>query len=81
MTSLCKFPHPLYPADDFMSYEYEIRQEERMDNVECSFPKRQNVRVLNVGCGNSELGASLLKKGFNNIVNVDYSSVLIEKSE
>jgi len=83
VTSLRTFPLPLYPADNYGPVLNESHREElRVGDVQFSFPlKRKDVRVLNLGCGNSELGANLLKKGYNNIVNVDNSYVLIKKSE
>ena len=85
VTSLSTFPLPLYeyPAVEYGSMLNENhRNERRMNDIKCSFPKQRNqVRILHVGCGNSEVGAHLLKKGYNNIVNVDNSVVLINKSE
>lgn len=43
------------------------------------FPMLQRARVLNVGCGNSELGANMLHNGFANVVNVDWSEVVIRE--
>jgi len=45
------------------------------------FPSKERCRVLNVGCGNSHLGEQMLQSGFTEIVNVDYSEVVINKSE
>ncbi len=83
VTSLPTFPIPLYPTDGIddegiMTIK-EIYHEESRGNV--NFPQRKDMKILNVGCGNSLLGEGLLKKKFNNIVNVDYSPVLIKKSE
>jgi len=36
-------------------------------------------KVLNVGCGNSDLSADMYDDGFQNIVNVDFSEVVIEE--
>lgn len=36
-------------------------------------------RILLVGCGNSSLSQNLYDSGFENLVNLDYSSVVIEK--
>ena len=85
VTSLSAFPSPLNSS---VSFEYsgmeEVHQNERrigMGGVS-SFPKRKkDIRILHVGCGNSEVGAQLLKKGYNKIVNVDYSKVVVTKSK
>lgn len=83
VTSLSHFPLPLYPADDCGSVLDDNHRERRMDDdVKCSFPQqKKDVRILHLGCGNSEVGVALLKKGYNNIVNLDTSSVLIKKSK
>ncbi len=83
VTSLSTFPSPLYPAEDYSSMLNENDRNERHRNdVKGSFPKqRKDVRILHLGCGNSEVGAHLLRRGYNNIVNVDNSVVLIEKSK
>lgn len=36
-------------------------------------------RILHIGCGNSRLSFNLRDAGFENITNVDFSSVIIEK--
>ena len=36
------------------------------------------VKILHLGCGNSSLGPDLYKRGFKNIVNMDYSPIVIE---
>jgi hypothetical protein len=82
VTTLPTFPIPLYPTDgidDEGIMTIKEIYEERRGNV--NFPQRKDMKILNVGCGNSLLGEGLLKKKFNNIVNVDYSPVLINKSE
>lgn len=45
------------------------------------FPSREKARILNVGCGTSSLSSDLVYHGWMNIVNVDYSKVVIGKSE
>jgi hypothetical protein len=40
---------------------------------------RPEHRILIVGCGNSHFSASLYDDGFHNIVNIDFSGVVIEK--
>ncbi|KAL7543286.1 hypothetical protein ACHAXR_012604 [Thalassiosira sp. AJA248-18] len=60
----------------------EARQHESPTNGRViTFPSKESCRVLHVGCGNSQLGEKLLKHGFTNIVNVDYSEVLIKKMQ
>ncbi|XP_022709153.1 endothelin-converting enzyme 2-like isoform X5 [Varroa jacobsoni] len=39
----------------------------------------KNDRVLILGCGNSSLGAEMFSDGFQNIINIDFSEVVIEK--
>jgi hypothetical protein len=42
-------------------------------------PYSQNARILIVGCGNSAFSADLYDAGYHNIVNVDYSGVVISR--
>ncbi|KAL3761850.1 hypothetical protein ACHAWU_009015 [Discostella pseudostelligera] len=42
------------------------------------FPSSDTCRVLHIGCGNSQLGEYMLQSGFTDIVNVDYSEVVIK---
>ena len=42
---------------------------------------RQSLRILIVGCGNSELSFQLLNDGFTHIHSVDYSPIVIEKMQ
>jgi len=42
-------------------------------------PSCTALRVLIVGCGNSELSASMYHAGFHNLLSVDYSEVVINK--
>lgn len=39
------------------------------------------IKILIVGCGNSDLSASLYDIGYTNITNIDYSEVVIEKMQ
>ncbi|XP_030832553.1 EEF1A lysine methyltransferase 4-like [Strongylocentrotus purpuratus] len=39
----------------------------------------RNERILMLGCGNSKLSLEMYEDGYHNIVNVDFSSVCIEK--
>ena len=39
----------------------------------------QDFEILIPGCGNSSLGADLFNEGFENITNVDISSVVISQ--
>ena len=59
----------------------ESGEEDTRQHQERDFPSRGRCRVLNVGCGNSQLGEQMLMDGFMDIVNVDYSEVVIGKSE
>jgi len=36
------------------------------------------LKILHLGCGNSSLGPDLYRRGFKNIINIDYSVVVIE---
>lgn len=54
------------------SFEYELS---------APFPSRKLAKVLNVGCGNSVLSADMMYNGWMNVVNLDYSKNLIEKSK
>ena len=38
-----------------------------------------NSKVLNVGAGNSTLSMEMYKEGYENIINIDYSSIVIKK--
>ena len=45
-----------------------------------SFPKKEDCRILIVGCGNSALGEDMLIDGWTGgITNIDYSTVVIEQ--
>ncbi|WFD48863.1 hypothetical protein GLX27_003534 [Malassezia furfur] len=51
-----------------------------VDIVHELIPDRTS-RILMLGCGNSTLSADMYKDGYTNIVNLDYSKVLIEKMQ
>lgn len=55
----------------------------KQHNVEpFKFPDRDQARVLILGCGNSSFGADMLRDGWTGpIVNVDFSSTVIEQME
>uniref|UniRef100_A0A0N5BX12 Methyltransf_11 domain-containing protein n=1 Tax=Strongyloides papillosus TaxID=174720 RepID=A0A0N5BX12_STREA len=38
-----------------------------------------NDKILHIGCGNSQLSQRLYDKGFKNITNLDFSSVVVER--
>ena len=40
---------------------------------------RQTDRILVIGCGNSDLSAELYQSGFQNIVNIDFSQLVIDE--
>ncbi|KMZ82654.1 hypothetical protein PVIIG_02440 [Plasmodium vivax India VII] len=42
-------------------------------------PVSKNCLLINLGCGNSHLSHELFQDGFRNIVNIDYSDVVIKK--
>lgn len=48
----------------------------------CSFPTRDGCRVLILGCGNSKFGEDMQRDGWSGpIVNVDFSSVVIDQMQ
>lgn len=62
-----------YPSISSDVFDGEIRS---MD-----YPSKETCRVLNVGCGNSQLSEFMVQDGWFDIVNIDYSEVVINKSE
>ena len=40
---------------------------------------KKNERILMLGCGNSSLSEEMYYDGYTNIVNIDYSPIIIEK--
>ena len=61
--------------------EQEHHDESSINSRFVAFPLKEKCRVLHVGCGNSQLGEYMLHDGFRDIVNVDYSEVVINKSK
>ena len=61
--------------------EQEQHDESSINSRFVAFPLKEKCRVLHVGCGNSQLGEYMLHDGFRDIVNVDYSEVVINKSK
>jgi len=72
-------------------WESRYKQEESYDWFASRYPviidllltKMQNLdptsaKILHLGCGNSCLGVDLYQRGFRNIVNIDYSPIVIE---
>lgn len=41
--------------------------------------QKESVEILIVGCGNSDLGARLYNEGWINIINLDFSDIVIER--
>ncbi|KAI0258932.1 S-adenosyl-L-methionine-dependent methyltransferase [Gloeopeniophorella convolvens] len=39
----------------------------------------KNARILMLGCGNSTLSEDMYDDGYNNIINIDYSAVVVER--
>ena len=68
---------PSCVIDEHAEFEYCDSREK----IKVDFPSKEKARVLNVGCGTSSLSADMLYHGWADIVNVDYSEVVIEKSE
>ena len=63
------------------SYEwFNSRYEEILKGFESKMKDSDpsKLKILHLGCGNSSLGPDLYKRGFKNIVNLDYSSIVIE---
>ena len=42
---------------------------------------KKNMKILILGCGNADFGPDLYDDGFENIVNVDYSEVVINQMQ
>jgi len=43
------------------------------------FPENDRCKVLILGCGNSSFGQKMLQDGWGSVVNIDFSSVVIEQ--
>jgi hypothetical protein len=43
------------------------------------FPKKRNIHILELGCGNSSMAIDLHNLGYKNISSIDFSSVIINK--
>lgn len=41
--------------------------------------QKENARILMLGCGNSSFSYDLYQKGYRNIVNIDFSDIVIEE--
>ncbi|KAG7098811.1 hypothetical protein E1B28_000716 [Marasmius oreades] len=50
------------------------------DIIQDLIPDRSS-KILMLGCGNSKLSEEMYDDGFRNIVNIDYSAVLIEQMQ
>ncbi|CDW72686.1 UNKNOWN [Stylonychia lemnae] len=53
--------------------------QKRQDYSETDLTWRENLRILNLGCGNSILPEEMYDKGYKNIYNIDISHVVIEQ--
>lgn len=42
---------------------------------------KKDMKILILGCGNADFGPDLYDDGFENIVNVDYSEVVIKQMQ
>ncbi|EFC35528.1 predicted protein [Naegleria gruberi] len=49
------------------------------DNNNTINEKKKELKILIIGCGNSTLGQDMYMDGYTNIINMDYSSKVIEK--
>jgi len=75
----------LYGSVDYWNERY--REEDEFDwfkdytqirDLIAELIPNKDARILMLGCGNSSLSESMYNDGFQNIMNIDYSSVVIE---
>lgn len=66
-----------FAYDWYMSYG-DIREYLLKDALE-GMPPKENIKVLIVGCGTSDVGINMVSDGFGNITCIDYSEVAIRK--
>ncbi|KAJ3890478.1 S-adenosyl-L-methionine-dependent methyltransferase [Lentinula edodes] len=64
-------------ADD-ASFDWFKSYSETSDILRSLIPDKRS-RILMLGCGNSKLSEDMYDDGYHNIVNTDYSSIIIEK--
>jgi 2-polyprenyl-3-methyl-5-hydroxy-6-metoxy-1,4-benzoquinol methylase len=64
--------------EDYEAIEPLINQAVEKIVDEANLQTRENVRILNLGCGNSVLSEELYDRGFKNVYNIDISPVVIE---
>eukprot|EP00591_Stephanopyxis_turris_P005770 CAMPEP_0195511366 /NCGR_PEP_ID=MMETSP0794_2-20130614/3709_1 /TAXON_ID=515487 /ORGANISM="Stephanopyxis turris, Strain CCMP 815" /LENGTH=246 /DNA_ID=CAMNT_0040638947 /DNA_START=103 /DNA_END=843 /DNA_ORIENTATION=+ len=53
--------------------------EEYLSENKLSFPNRDSLRVLDLGCGNSRLSEEMKEDGFGSVTSVDYSTAVIKQ--
>ncbi|XP_024533842.1 EEF1A lysine methyltransferase 4 [Selaginella moellendorffii] len=64
-----------YAEEAFMTFDWYQRYADLQPILKKHIPK--SARVLMAGCGNAVMSEDMVRDGYQNIVNVDYSSVLI----
>ncbi|KAF8825847.1 hypothetical protein HHX47_DHR6000712 [Lentinula edodes] len=64
-------------ADD-ASFDWFKSYSEISDIFRSLIPDKRS-RILMLGCGNSKLSEDMYDDGYHNIVNTDYSSIIVEK--
>eukprot|EP00747_Dinoflagellata_sp_TGD_P085572 gnl/TRDRNA2_/TRDRNA2_162932_c0_seq3.p1 gnl/TRDRNA2_/TRDRNA2_162932_c0~~gnl/TRDRNA2_/TRDRNA2_162932_c0_seq3.p1 ORF type:complete len:251 (-),score=23.64 gnl/TRDRNA2_/TRDRNA2_162932_c0_seq3:25-720(-) len=60
------------------SYEWHQTCEELWPFIQKALGGDTGLKILHVGCGNSTLGRLLVDAGYNSVLNVDYSEVIID---